>query len=250
MISILLHLILPMFFYTMITTIAFAGFGLGALEATALSAILVSPVFFGIYVWDQKRRGAVPAVRLSMGGCSLYVALLGVGLCILGNQLVEYTGLTEWSRSYQEVSRALYAPGVFMQLLCTGILIPMAEELIFRGMIFASLRECFRFTVSAVLSALLFGLFHGNIPQGVYGFILGLAMAWVYENCRTLAAPYLFHISANIFSVFMTNMPFWGNLLSGEEKTVTAAATVVSALVSLACVLGISMNNNMKEEMV
>lgn len=250
MFSILLHLILPMFFYTMITTIAFAGFGMGALEATAVSAILVSPLLSGVYIWDQKRRGAVFTVRFSMKGCFFYIMLLGMGLCILGNLLVECTGLTKWSRSYREVSMALYAPGVFMQLVCTGILIPLAEELIFRGMVFASLRERFQFPVSAVISALLFALFHGNLPQGVYAFILGLAMAWVYENCRTLAAPYVFHISANIFSVLMTNMPFLGNLLSGEKKTVTAAVTVVSAVVSLACVLRISMNNNSKEEIV
>ena len=59
-------------------------------------------------------------------------------------------------------------------------------------------------TSTAVMSALLFGIYHGNVLQGAYGFFMGILLAWVMERRRTISAPVLMHMSANMTSVVMT----------------------------------------------
>lgn len=244
MFSIVFHALLPMYFYNLLSMVLFTGFHLGALEAAGLSALLISPFLFYWYSLDQRQRGYVPPVRLSMGGCLRYIIIWGFSFCLLGNLLIEYTGLTKISRAYEEVSETLYSATLPLQIGASGFLIPAAEELIFRGMIFAPIRDKLSFFPAAFFSALLFALFHGNLPQGVYAFIIGLALAWLYEGNKTLAAPYVFHASANVLAVLLTHWNLGRVLLSGEQKGLTAAATAISASLSLFCVQRISFKTN------
>ncbi|GLC78010.1 lysostaphin resistance A-like protein [Lacrimispora brassicae] len=247
MISIILHLILPMFFYTAVTTALLLSLNLGALEATALSALLVSPVLYYFYYTDQKRRGRVFAAGFSLHGCLAYILIFGGALCVLGNYMVEALGLAEMSVSYKEAECYLYSAAFPIQLLSSGVLIPFTEEVIFRGLGFVPLREKLPFWLSAALSAALFGLYHGNLPQGVYAFLLGLAVAWLYEVSGTLLAPYLFHVSANVFSLFVMNTQRLNSLFHTEGRLVLAAA---SAAVSVICAIRIYRKNNLKEDIV
>lgn len=250
MITIILHLILPMVFYTAITTVLFLCLNLGALEATALSAVFVSPILYFFYRRDQKDRGIIPAVSLKLNGCLVYILVFGAALCVFGNYIVEALRLTEMSAAYEEVSRSLYSPTFLIQILASGLLIPVAEELIFRGLVFASLRGRLSFLPAAVLSGLIFGLYHGNLPQGVYAFLIGLALSWLYEVCGTLLAPYLFHVSANIVSLCVTNIAYLGFLFDAEDKPVMAVMVAASAAVSVICAIRIYWKNNLKEDIV
>ncbi|WP_312441826.1 CPBP family intramembrane glutamic endopeptidase [Lacrimispora sp.] len=247
MISIILHLILPMFFYTAVTTALFLYLNLGPLEATALSAILVSPLLYYFYFADQRRRGYPSFLRLKLHGCLIYILIFGAALCVLGNYMVEVLGLAERSVSYKEAEDSLYSAALSVQLLASGFLIPFAEEIIFRGLAFAPLREKFPFWLSAVLSAALFGLYHGNLPQGVYAFFIGLAVAWLYEVSGTLLAPYLFHVSANLLSLSIMNTERLNTLFRTDRKPVLAA---VSAAVSVICAIRIYQKNNLKEDIL
>ena len=66
----------------------------------------------------------------------------------------------------------------FSMFLYVSILAPIAEELLFRGYILRSLRPYGKkFAVFG--SAFLFGLFHGNLLQTPYAFLMGLLMGYV-----------------------------------------------------------------------
>jgi len=54
--------------------------------------------------------------------------------------------------------------------------------------------------VAVIISALMFGLYHGNLVQGIYAFIMGCLLALVYEWTGSFAAPVLFHMIANHLS--------------------------------------------------
>lgn len=250
MISIVLHMILPVFFNTTVTTVLFLGLNLGALEAAALSALFTSPVLFCFYLKDQRFRGIVPAVGLKLYGCLVYILVFGAALCVSGNFIVDALGLTAKSAAYEEAAISLYSPPPAVQLLASGLVIPFAEELIFRGMIFASLRDRLPFFLSAILSAVLFGLYHGNLPQGVYAFLIGMAAAWLYEVCKTLLAPFMFHVSANLLSICVTNTALLGSLFGSENKAVISAMAAASAVVAAICAIRVYRINNLKEDIV
>ena len=67
-------------------------------------------------------------------------------------------------------------------ILAVCIVGPIAEELVFRGMIFGKLRRAFSFWPAAIISGIMFGVFHMNIMQGVYASVLGVLLAYVYEK--------------------------------------------------------------------
>lgn len=66
----------------------------------------------------------------------------------------------------------------FSMFLYAGLLAPIAEEILFRGLILRSLQPYGKKTAIFV-SALLFGLFHGNIVQTPFAFAVGLVLGYV-----------------------------------------------------------------------
>ena len=69
----------------------------------------------------------------------------------------------------------------FSMFLYSGLLAPVAEEILFRGFVQRSLRPFGRrFAVFG--SAFLFGLFHGNLLQTPYAFLVGLVLGYVAEE--------------------------------------------------------------------
>lgn len=98
-----------------------------------------------------------------------------------------------------------------------GLLTPFAEEIIYRGLMYSRLRQAFPVGAAASFSAAVFGISHGNIWQGIYGFCMGFVFAVCYELTRNFAVPFLLHSlcnlavlassSSGLFSIFCS--PFW-----------------------------------------
>ena len=103
--------------------------------------------------------------------------------------------------------------------------VPLAEELLFRGFIFAVLRDAFpskvsvgrhRFSLATLLSAVAFGLWHlGGLVRPENGFVLfqvgyttvaGFLFAIMRERTGSLIAPLLVHAVVNAWAVFV---PSW-----------------------------------------
>lgn len=83
-------------------------------------------------------------------------------------------------------------------ILLVGVLSPIAEELLFRGVLFAWLRRHTGFWIAGVLSALVFAGAHG-IPDIILPTaILGLLFAWIYERTGSLWPAMLAHVAHNL----------------------------------------------------
>ena len=86
---------------------------------------------------------------------------------------------------------------LFMMVFWMGIVAPVAEEMIFRWLVYLRLRDHFSVLVSAVISAAFFGIYHGNVLQAVYAFILGALFAWFLEMGGNKWTSVLMHNGAN-----------------------------------------------------
>ena len=58
---------------------------------------------------------------------------------------------------------------------------------------------------AAVFSSVVFGLMHMNLVQMIYGFVMGMLLAYVYEKYGSVKAPILAHMTMNILSVAATS---------------------------------------------
>jgi len=94
-------------------------------------------------------------------------------------------------------------------LVYSGIIVPVAEELLFRGVVFRWLRQRFAFWPSAVASAALFGWVHVWLDAMVAAGVMGIILAWLYERSRSLAPAILTHQAFNLAVVTLALAAEW-----------------------------------------
>jgi hypothetical protein len=100
-------------------------------------------------------------------------------------------------------------------LLYGGFLVPLTEELLFRGLVFRWLRQRLDFWPAAFISAAVFGIAHGTADKAVIAGLLGLALAWLFERSRSLAPAILLHQTYNSLALMLTFAAVW--LPAGPE---------------------------------
>lgn len=66
--------------------------------------------------------------------------------------------------------------------LVTNLVVVMAEELYFRGMLFGSIQKRFSARTALIVTSLLFGLFHAR--QGISGIVSKLFTGWLWGSMR------------------------------------------------------------------
>ena len=132
------------------------------------------------------------------------VLVMSISLAVGLNNVLLFLDLAKYSKAYQEAVKVLYAPSLIEQILLTGILIPIVEELIFRGLLFKILRKWIPFVFAMMISAVLFGLYHGNLVQFVYASLCGLMLAYFYERFQSVVVPICAHMVMNLVAVLFT----------------------------------------------
>lgn len=81
-----------------------------------------------------------------------------------------------------------------------AVLAPVAEELFFRGTVFAVLRRGFGFGGAAFATSAVFGLLHGA-ALALPVFVLSMALCYCYETSGSLDVPVLIHVVNNLASI-------------------------------------------------
>lgn len=195
----------PVFIYMLINTaMVTVCTTADPLLVSLLSALLAIPILAYFFLQDQKFRGRTVAAASLPIGAGIVIVVSGMVLCVLVNALLEISRLAELFPGYHQAMEQLYIPSLGMQTVAAGIVIPVVEELMFRGLGFSRIRDSKGFFLSAFVSSLFFAIYHGNVVQGVYAFLLGMVMCFFYERYKTILAPILFHIVANLTSIYIT----------------------------------------------
>lgn len=145
--------------------------------------------------WRGERFDAEEGKRVITG---IYTVIFAVSTSLGLNVLFTLTGFAEISASYQQVADRQYGVTFGIGMILYGLVSPLAEEVVFRGVIYNRLCRFFGPLIGIVASALFFGMFHGNAVQGVYGTVMGLCIAYVYERQGSFFWPVLFHAAANL----------------------------------------------------
>ena len=148
------------------------------------------------------RRGIRPDARFF---CTVAGSLLaGASLGMAVNNVIAMTPLIEASAGFQSANQAFFAGGVVFELLGSCLVIPIAEELLFRGVVYKRLKLYFGVTPALIGSALIFGIMHVNLVQFLYAAVIGLFLAFVLEKTGKLSMAVFGHIAANLVAVLRT----------------------------------------------
>lgn len=162
-------------------------------------AVILSAIHFVLHrrrgvAWRHLGVVALPArtILLGVAGGVLLAGLMelierifGISLGSLVTDLIAPQGFT-W-------------PAYLAVLLLIGITTPLAEEFLFRGVIYTWMRTRWRPSVAITLNAVLFGLIHVYYPPAyiVLVGLLGAIFAFAYERSGTVWLPIALHAGHN-----------------------------------------------------
>lgn len=131
---------------------------------------------------------------------------IGIGLmwvgAIFGSWLNNLVYRVAHLEAIDMVTEAFNEMPLSVVLVGACLLGPLCEELLFRGLLAGRLAR-YGQKPAAFVSALLFGLYHANLSQFFYAFLLGLLLAYTYFYTGTLKAPVILHMLFNSYGSFV-----------------------------------------------
>jgi membrane protease YdiL (CAAX protease family) len=134
----------------------------------------------------------------------IVLALVGVGLfgdwasSSLGTRFGRGSHWTEWFDDDLVWGGGADAA---LSMISAVVFAPFFEEIVFRGLLFATFRRRFGFMASAVASALIFAVAHGYGWVGLVSVLWsGVLWAWSYERTRSLVPDMLAHAFVNLLA--------------------------------------------------
>lgn len=160
----------------------------------------------------------------------VYLGLATIGAVLGLNLLLSLSGMVDNSQLYQAVVEDQYSAHILVGLLCYGIVTPFAEEILFRGIIHNCLRRNMKLKPAIIMSSMIFGMYHMNVVQGVYGFLLGCLISYAYEYFGDFRVAVAIHMAANVMAYCLS---YTGLAVSGFFCWPVCIAFLVILAVSL-----------------
>lgn len=176
------------------------------LPCLGISSVLLLLFLRKFYQTDETRRrlgylGKPHEKQTVTGGMWAAAAVLGAASSQCFNDLLEITGINGRFAGYaQEASQVYSGHSLLILAVVTGLLTPAAEELIFRGLIQKRIRDYLGTRWAVVLSALIFGLYHGYVSQVIFGVCVGIFLGLVLEQTNQLLLVMVIHMVSNLWS--------------------------------------------------
>lgn len=172
----------------------------------ALINLILIASFGSWYVLIRKKRDVspVPYRKILSAKSLVFTVLLAVcsqfacNIIMLVFQLIFPSVFDQYTELMEGLD--IHVLPAWAMLFIVAVWSPLAEELVFRAMVFRTLRKGFSFVPAAILSGVAFGVYHMNWVQGVYATALGVLLAYTYEKTNSLLGCYLFHLAFNLSS--------------------------------------------------
>lgn len=192
--------------------LAFLGVSWDYLDANqnlgyVCSALVLCLVYSGLLKFVKRNYEERPAtLKLRPISGTLQMLLIGLGVGGVSLLWLNFAELIQKSipalqASYETFNTEMgaFENGDYIwMLLEVSIIGPMVEELLFRGLVFHFVeRDTGKEGAAIFISALLFGIWHGIFVQGVYTFLIGLVLGYLYAKTRKLIWPFLVHLVNN-----------------------------------------------------
>jgi len=130
-----------------------------------------------------------------------------LGLHLVSQQLIIALGGEPTSQEAVEmVARASAPPELALQALSVVVFAPVCEELLFRGVLYPSLRDLGHRRMAIAASSLLFAAIHGSLALMLPLTVLAVVLVWLYEKTGSIIAPILMHAAFNAVNFAMIKL--------------------------------------------
>jgi len=87
-----------------------------------------------------------------------------------------------------------------MLALVAILLAPLAEEMLFRGILYPAIKQAGYPKLALWVTSLAFAGVHGHAPSFLSLLLLALLLTWIYEHTKNLLAPIIAHACFNAYN--------------------------------------------------
>lgn len=127
---------------------------------------------------------------------------LGITISLIYNIILFYlNNLFNFTNNFE-----ISSIPIIVQIICSGIFGPIFEELVFRGIVYNKLKTFNKKNIAIILTSIIFALFHTDIINAIYAFIVSFVLIYLYDKYKTLKAPIIMHMALNITIILMLNL--------------------------------------------
>ncbi len=200
------------------------------------SILFISSIMVIVALWFMAKRkklafsdyvGTRPKIGMAIAILCLVAGLASnFWMSIVMNLLPLPTSLVD---NYIQTSATLESGKLWLDILVIAVLAPVAEELIFRGMIYKYMTMMIPAGAAVILQGMLFGGMHNGAIWMAYATVMGCIFGYIRKTTGSVRSSILAHMAFNGGSYFfnMFAEQYW------ESSNITIALAVSAVLMFL-----------------
>mgnify|MGYP002509752729 FL=1 len=237
-------------------SVLYPVFQLGMVPNLILSQLIVLlPAAIGVLLAKENPIELAGFHKIKMS--SVFMIILFTFLCMPLITLINAISMIFVDNAVASMSSDILEAPFMAMFLLMGILGPLNEELVCRGIFYQSYKRSGTMLQAMLLSAMLFALMHMNFNQAAYAFVIGMIAVLLVEATGSLWSSVLLHVTINMQPVFLMYMEDGANIQEAEELLtndlllLVISVYLVIAAVTMAlagCVLAWIAKNEKREE--
>ncbi len=198
--------------------------------STLISAIISGFIFILIFRKDKRENNEYHAKpNLFIIACTVF---FGFVLQIMISAILTLIDVNSIAPEYVELINSIFSGNIIVIIIAVGIIVPIVEELCFRGIVFNRLKRDLALWPAVVIQAVIFGVAHLNIVQGLYAAFLGMIFGLLYYKFKNILVPIVAHIAVNSSNFVM---PY---IFNSEEAFVNNAWIIILVSAFVSAILG------------
>ena len=152
-------------------------------------------MFLPIFLRQIKKYNVKLGFTNNLKNIPIMAMSLALGLNILIVLMNKFVG-----------SANVASDNTIIMVLLSGIIGPILEELLFRGIVFNKLKKFNSLKKSLIIAVLIFAIWHSTFLQIIYAGIIGYVITKLYIKTDNLLVSVLFHICSNLIIGLIFNI--------------------------------------------
>ena len=195
-----------------------------ALIANAVIAISIYVIFFAIRKKNFFNETSIK--KISAKTAILAVTTVIGTYCCMNFALNFIPEDSSLAQNFIESSSRLSDMPFWQSLLATSIIVPILEEVVFRGLMFSRLNRSMPTWLAIIITSAVFGLVHGQALWAVWAGLLGVIINIVRVKTGSLIPCIIIHIINNTTSSIISELNLDTEISLGANIAVVVIGAV------------------------
>lgn len=163
----------------------------------------VALIIFGTRYYKSIKKGEIDAEKKVVINDIIVPIILAMIISVAISTILSLMHIDNIYGSYEKTERILLAGNTLYSIFAIGMVVPVAEEFVYRGIMYNRIKREFGYFGAIFFSSLAFGIFHFNLLQGIYAFGIGIILSYCYEKYKNIKVPIFMHMAINIMAILI-----------------------------------------------